>query len=79
MDSGKRRGKAEHILIVEDELKLATLVRRVLTEERHTVDVANDGATGFDLAASDTYDLVILDLMLPGMDGLEICRRLRAA
>ncbi len=68
-----------HILVVEDERRLANLLRRVLGEERHTVDVAYDGASGFDLAGSDTYDLVILDLMLPGLDGLEICRRLRAA
>jgi DNA-binding response OmpR family regulator len=67
-----------HILVVEDEPRLATLLRRVLTEEHHVVDVADDGPSGLDLAASDTYDLVILDLMLPGKDGLDICRRLRA-
>jgi DNA-binding response OmpR family regulator len=67
-----------HILVVEDERRLATLLRRVLGEERHTVDVAFDGAEGLNLAGSDTYDLLILDLMLPGVDGLEICRRLRA-
>lgn len=68
-----------HILIVEDEQRLAALVRRVLMEERHVVDVANDGPAGLALAATDTYDLVILDLMLPDMDGLEVCRRLRAS
>lgn len=68
-----------HILVVEDEKRLANLLRRVLSEERHTVDVAFDGVSGYDLAASDTYDLVVLDLMLPGMDGLEICRQLRAS
>jgi DNA-binding response OmpR family regulator len=67
-----------HILIVEDEQRLASLVRRVLMEERHVVDIANDGPSGLALAATDTYDLVILDLMLPDMDGLEVCRRLRA-
>lgn len=66
-----------HILVVEDENRLATLLRRVLTEERHTVDVANDGVRGFDLAASGTYDLVVLDVMLPGMDGIEVCRQMR--
>jgi DNA-binding response OmpR family regulator len=66
-----------HILVVEDERRLATLLRRVLTEERHTVDIANDGVVGLDLAASSTYDLVILDVMLPEMDGLEVCRQLR--
>lgn len=68
-----------HILVVEDEQRIAHLLRRVLTEERHAVDVAYDGDEGLGLAASDTYDLVILDLMLPKMDGLEVCRHLRAA
>lgn len=68
-----------HILVVEDEKKLATLLRRVLVEERHTVDVAHDGIAGFDLAGSDTYDLVVLDLMLPGMDGIEILTEMREA
>jgi DNA-binding response OmpR family regulator len=67
-----------HILVVEDEQRLATLLRRVLAAERHVVDIASDGPTGLDLAASGTYDLVILDLMLPGMDGLDVCRALRA-
>src|SRR5438309_3471093 len=67
-----------HILVVEDEQRLAYLLRRVLLEERHTVDLAHDGHSGLDLALSDTYDVVILDLMLPGMDGLEVCRQMRA-
>lgn len=68
-----------HILVVEDEQKLARLLRRVLTEERHNVDLALTGRTGFELAENSGYDLVILDLMLPDLDGIEICRRLRAA
>lgn len=67
-----------HILVVEDEVRLATLLRRVLREERHVVDIATDGPSGFNLALNDNYDLLILDLMLPGMDGLEICRGLRS-
>ncbi len=67
-----------HILVVEDQQRLALLLRRVLLEERHSVDVANDGAAGLDLAASDTYDLVVLDVMLPEMDGIEVCRQLRS-
>src|SRR5579864_1033612 len=67
-----------HILVVEDEQRLAFLLRRVLLEERHTVDLAHDGPTGLDLALSDTYDVVILDVMLPGLDGLEVCRQMRA-
>ena len=66
-----------HILVVEDERRLAALLRRVLTEERHSVDLAYDGPEGLDLATSGTYDLVILDRMLPDLDGLEICRRMR--
>jgi DNA-binding response OmpR family regulator len=66
-----------HILVVEDERRLGTLLQRVLTEERHSVDVAHEGHGGLDLAASDTYDLVILDVMLPGIDGFEVCRRMR--
>ena len=68
-----------HVLVVEDQQRLALLLRRVLTEERHTVDVATEGNEGFDLAASDTYDLVVLDVMLPGMDGIEICSEMREA
>jgi len=67
-----------HILVVEDEQRLAYLLRRVLLEERHTVDLAYDGSSGLDLALSDSYDVVTLDLMLPGVDGMEICRQMRA-
>ena len=67
-----------HILIVEDEQRLAMLLRRVLIEERHNVDVAHDGAGGLDLAIAGSHDLVILDLMLPRIDGIEVCRRMRA-
>lgn len=67
-----------HILVVEDEQRLAYLLRRVLLEERHTVDLAYDGPSGLDLALSDSYDAVTLDLMLPGIDGMEICRQMRA-
>ncbi|MBN9390674.1 MAG: response regulator transcription factor [Chloroflexi bacterium] len=66
-----------HILIVEDEKQLGKLLKRVLTEERHVVDVADEGYEGLNLALSDSYDLVILDRMLPNMDGLEICRQMR--
>src|SRR5919205_2551774 len=67
-----------HILLVEDEQRLARLLQRVLVEERHTVDVAYNGSDGFDLASDDAYDLIVLDLMLPDIDGIEICRRLRS-
>jgi len=67
-----------HILVVEDEQRLAFLLRRVLLEERHTIDLAHDGETGLNLALSDTYDAVILDVMLPVHDGFEVCRQMRA-
>jgi DNA-binding response OmpR family regulator len=66
-----------HILVVEDEQRLGALLRRVLSEERHTVDVAATGPDGLHMAGSDTYDLVVLDVMLPGMDGVQVCRELR--
>jgi DNA-binding response OmpR family regulator len=73
-----KRKNVVHILVVEDEQRLAHLLRRVLLEERHTVDLAYEGHEGLNLALSGTYDTVILDGMLPGIDGLEICRQIRA-
>jgi DNA-binding response OmpR family regulator len=67
-----------HILVVEDEKRLANLVRRALEEEGHVVDVTFDGAEALDMAEGTEYDLLVLDLMLPHMDGIEIARRLRA-
>ncbi len=65
------------ILLVEDETKVSNFVARGLTAERFAVDVANDGNTGFELATTYHYDLLILDLMLPGMNGTELLRRIR--
>lgn len=67
-----------HILVVEDERRLANLIRRALEEESHVVDVNCDGAEALELALSTDYDLIVLDLMLPHVDGIEICKRLRA-
>jgi DNA-binding response OmpR family regulator len=67
------------LLIVEDERKLALLVQEMLQDENHTVDVAFNGEDGLEFATTGEYDLVILDLMLPGIQGLEVCRRIRAA
>ncbi|MBV6506528.1 MAG: Transcriptional regulatory protein CusR [Syntrophorhabdaceae bacterium] len=60
------------ILLVEDEKEVADLVRRVLQEESHAVDVARDGLAGKELALAETYDLIILDIMLPKKDGLTL-------
>jgi DNA-binding response OmpR family regulator len=66
-------------LIVEDETKVAGFIRQALEEEGHSVELAADGGEGFRLAMTVDYDLVILDLLLPERDGLEICRDLRAS
>lgn len=68
---------AMRILIVEDEYRIANSIKKGLELERYAVDVAYTGNDGFDMASTEEYDLIILDLMLPGMDGLEICKELR--
>ncbi len=65
------------LLLIEDEAKVAEFVARGLRAERFAVDVATDGTTGWDLASGVDYDLIILDLMLPGLSGTELLRRLR--
>lgn len=67
-----------HILLVEDEVKLARFVELELTSEGYRVSVAHDGMTGLTLARETDLDLAILDWMLPGLTGIELCRRLRA-
>lgn len=66
------------VLVVEDEHKIANAIKKGLEQEFYAVDVAYDGEDGFDLASTWDYDLIILDIMLPRMDGLEICSRLRS-
>ena len=65
------------LLVVEDDVKMAALVRRGLTEEGAAVDVARSGEDALWMAASASYDALVLDVMLPGIDGFETCRRLR--
>ncbi|MBU4017295.1 response regulator transcription factor [Patescibacteria group bacterium] len=65
------------ILVVEDEHKIANSIKKGLEQESYAVDVAFDGQEGFDLAVSEEYDLIVLDLLLPKMDGIEICSKLR--
>jgi two-component system, OmpR family, response regulator len=65
------------ILVVEDELKMASLLRRGLQEEGHAVDLARTGDDALWMARATEYDALVLDLMLPGIDGIEVCRRLR--
>jgi heavy metal response regulator len=65
------------ILVIEDEVKIAQFIKRGLKEEGYAVDVANDGEEGHFLLSSNEYDAIILDLMLPKIDGLTLCRTLR--
>ncbi|WP_116998519.1 response regulator transcription factor [Desertimonas flava] len=67
------------LLVVEDDRKIAAAVRRGLEAEGFTVDVAHDGDDGWWMATEGVYDLIVLDLMLPGRNGFVICRDLRAA
>lgn len=65
------------ILIVEDEKKIASFIERGLKAHRYTVDIAYDGEQGLQMAEINPYDLIILDIMLPGKDGITVCKELR--
>lgn len=65
------------VLVVEDEHKIAAFIKRGLEENAYAVDVAYDGEEGYDWALSFEYDLIVLDVMLPKLDGVTLCKRLR--
>jgi two-component system OmpR family response regulator len=65
------------ILVVEDELRLADLIKRGLSHEGHAVDLAETGEEALDWADAANHDAIVLDIMLPGISGLEVCRTLR--
>lgn len=67
------------LLVVDDEVRLAAHLRRGLEAEGYAVDVASNGTDGLWMASENTYDAVLLDIMLPGVNGYEVCRRLREA
>jgi two-component system OmpR family response regulator len=67
------------VLVVEDELRLASILEETLTEAQYTVDVATDGDEALLFARAATYDAMVLDVLLPGLSGLDVCRRLRAS
>ncbi len=67
------------VLVVEDEIRMASMLRRGLSEDGYSVDIAGDGVEAVWRASEIDYDAVVLDLMLPGIDGFEVCRRLREA
>jgi DNA-binding response OmpR family regulator len=66
-----------HILLVEDNRRLSDSLRRILVEDGYTVDAAYDGLDGEEMGRMPGYDVIILDIMLPGRDGMEVCRNLR--
>ncbi|HCS78886.1 TPA: DNA-binding response regulator [Patescibacteria group bacterium] len=66
------------ILVIEDDHRIATAVKKGLEQEAFAVDVAFDGEVGFDLASTETFDVIILDLMLPKLDGISLTKKLRA-
>ncbi len=66
-----------HVLVVEDEVKMAALLRRGLSEQGLTVDIAPNGEDALGMARASVYDAIVLDVILPGIDGFETCRRLR--
>jgi DNA-binding response OmpR family regulator len=68
-----------HLLIVEDDARLRRVMQRVLQQDSHVVELAGDGCEGLDLALTGTFDVVVLDLMLPKLDGFQVCKRLREA
>ncbi len=65
------------VLLVEDEHKIANSIKKGLEQESFAVDVTYDGTSGYDYASSEEYDAIILDRLLPGLDGVAICKRLR--
>lgn len=65
------------ILVVEDEHRIANSIKKGFEQESYAVDVAYDGEAGYDLASTEDYDLIVLDLMLPKMDGIEMTKQLR--
>jgi DNA-binding response OmpR family regulator len=70
-------GESKSVLLVEDHADIAEMVGAYLENRDYIVDYAADGITGLHLAVSNQYDAIILDLMLPGMDGLEVCQKIR--
>ncbi len=65
------------VLVIEDETKVGSFIKRALEEESYAVDLCEDGAQGLDMALSGSYDLIMIDLMLPSLPGLEVLARLR--
>jgi two-component system, OmpR family, response regulator len=69
--------KNMRILVIEDEYRIAHTIKKGLEQERYAVDISYRGDEGLDLATTEDYDLILLDVMLPGIDGVTVCRTLR--
>ena len=67
-----------NVLIIEDEIRLAEAIGELLKKEKHHVDIVNDGQEGYEFATGFSYDAIILDAMLPKMDGFEVLKKIRA-
>ncbi len=67
-----------NVLLVEDEISVGNLINKGLTERGYNISIAPDGNIGYEMASRNEFDLLILDIMLPGMNGLELCKRLRS-
>ena len=65
------------VLVVEDEIRMAKLIKQGLEEDQYAVDMIHDGTEVFDWVHTADYDLIVLDIMLPGIDGLEVLRQIR--
>lgn len=78
MTASPQKIHSMRILLVEDDIRLAETLAEALTDERYVVDIAADGKSGWHQAQSLDYDLMILDLMLPELDGISLCHRLRS-
>ena len=66
------------LLLVEDDWEISELLAEALTDQHYTVDIASDGQAGWDFVKAFDYDLILLDWMLPKLDGISLCRKLRA-
>src|SRR5690242_5034132 len=78
MSMKQREEQSGLILLVEDNRGISEMVGEFLERRGYSVDYAADGVTGLHLAVTNSYDVIVLDLMLPGLDGIELCRKLRA-
>ncbi len=67
----------QRILVVEDDVKIARFIELELKHEGFEVETANDGRSGLEKALDGNFDLIVLDIMLPGLNGMEVCRRIR--